>query len=72
VVSDNGVDVRGEQDIFGNPWRPVTLTGNALNETAWVGASWNGTAGRRLDLRHLVGTQLARCRAAGVSHPLTT
>jgi serine protease AprX len=40
---DTGVELTGEQDIFGQPWTPQTWTVAAEAGTAWNGGVWNGT-----------------------------
>jgi serine protease AprX len=39
-VTDNGIDLSGERDIFGVPWRPLAWTTNALTNTNWRGGNW--------------------------------
>ena len=41
-VGDNGVDLTGEQDIFGHPWTPSVWAPLSSAGTAWSGGSWNG------------------------------
>lgn len=41
-VSDGVSELRGEVDIFGNPWNPVTWTAASATQTAWDGGSWRG------------------------------
>jgi serine protease AprX len=42
-VGDNGVDLTGEQDIFGKPWVPSVWAPASSAGTAWVGGTWNGS-----------------------------
>lgn len=42
-VADNGVELVGEQDIFGKPWKGSVWAPAALAGTAWTGGRWNGT-----------------------------
>ena len=48
AVSDGGVDLTGEKDIFGNAWNPATWTKAVASRTAWGadgsynGSSWTG------------------------------
>jgi subtilisin family serine protease len=42
-LTDSGVELSGEQDIFGNAWQPATWAANSLAGTSWVGGQWNGT-----------------------------
>ena len=41
-VSDDGVELTGERDVFGRAWDAATWARNAEAETAWVGGWWNG------------------------------
>jgi serine protease AprX len=41
LVSD-GVELRGEQDIFGTPFSSSTWASAASAETAWTGGDWMG------------------------------
>ena len=46
-LSDDGVQLTGEQDIFGEAWDPATwaaasLTGTSWNLGLWNGKSWSG------------------------------
>jgi serine protease AprX len=41
-VGDNGVDLVGEQDIFGNPWRASVWAPLSSAGLAWSGGTWNG------------------------------
>jgi subtilisin family serine protease len=42
-VSNNGVDLVGEQDIFGHAWDGTTWSGTTWSGTTWSGGDWNGT-----------------------------
>ena len=47
-VGDDGVDLVGEQDIFGKPWvpsvwAPLSAAGDAWDGGSWNGADWAGT-----------------------------
>ena len=47
-VADNGVEISGEVDIFGQPWNGRSWSGRSWSETswqgnAWMGRSWSGT-----------------------------
>jgi serine protease AprX len=44
LVAENGVELRGEADIFGHPWNPLVWTAESLAETSWSSGSWNGNA----------------------------
>jgi serine protease AprX len=37
-----GIDLTGEQDIMGQPWKPATWTIAAAAGTGWTGGTWNG------------------------------
>jgi serine protease AprX len=41
-VGDNGVDLTGEHDIFGNAWTPSVWAPASTNGTSWSGGTWNG------------------------------
>jgi serine protease AprX len=40
-ISIGGVDLTGEQDIFGNPWNPATMVPAEQSGTAWTGGTYN-------------------------------
>ena len=42
-VANDGVELRGEQDIFGQRWSGTTWAPAALAGKAWTGGSWNGS-----------------------------
>jgi serine protease AprX len=42
-VRDDGVDLVGEQDIFGRPWNGVVWSAAALARSSWQGGVWNGS-----------------------------
>ncbi|MGH2786824.1 MAG: S8 family serine peptidase [Actinomycetota bacterium] len=37
-----GIELSGEQDIFGNPWDAVSWASAAINEITWTGGRFNG------------------------------
>lgn len=41
--ADTGVELTGEQDIFGKPWRPAVWAADAALDRSWYAGSWNGT-----------------------------
>jgi serine protease AprX len=41
-VGSNGVDLTGEEDIFGAAWHASTWASASAAGTAWSGGSWNG------------------------------
>ena len=41
-LSDDGVELRGEVDIMGQPWSGATWAPKAFSGTAWTGGTWNG------------------------------
>jgi len=41
-ISDNGVFLTGEQDIFGSPWNAAAWAAASAAGIAWNGGSWNG------------------------------
>ena len=42
VASDDGVELSGEQTIFGDAWDPVAWANASWDGTTWSGGSWNG------------------------------
>ena len=49
LVAANGIELRGEQDIFGtfltgSLWAPLSQLGNAWNGGIWMGNAWTGNA----------------------------
>jgi serine protease AprX len=49
LVAANGIELRGEQDIFGtyltgSLWAPLSQLGNAWNGGTWMGNAWTGNA----------------------------
>ena len=40
-VSDGGVDLTGERDIFGQPWNAAAWSTASRNDDAWSGGTWN-------------------------------
>jgi serine protease AprX len=44
VVDPNGVELRGEQDIFGAPWEGNSWSGNSWSGNSWSGGTWNGNS----------------------------
>lgn len=43
LVSTDGVDLVGQQDIFGRPFDSVAQAEAQVRATAWSGGTWNGT-----------------------------
>lgn len=44
TVTANGVELRGEQDIFGQPWSGASWSGASWSGASWSGGSWNGAS----------------------------
>jgi serine protease AprX len=42
-VADDGIELTGEQDIFGRPWNGATWAPAALAGTTWTDGTWNGS-----------------------------
>ena len=42
-VADDGVELQGEQDIFGQPWNGKAWAAAASARTSWNGGRWNGS-----------------------------
>lgn len=42
-VADDGVELTGEQDIFGRPWDGAAWASAASVGAAWTGGTWNGS-----------------------------
>ena len=42
-VSDNGVDLTGERDVFGSPWSSTTMAALEASASSWTGGTWNGS-----------------------------
>ena len=42
LVSPDGVELRGEIDIFGTAWSGNTWSGNTWSGNTWSGGTWNG------------------------------
>jgi serine protease AprX len=42
-VADDGIDLTGEQDIFGRPWNGATWAPAAMAGTTWTDGTWNGS-----------------------------
>ena len=40
---DNGLQLRGEQDVFGEPWNAASWAASSTAGTAWSGGTWRGT-----------------------------
>ena len=40
----NGVALRGEEDIFGNPFDSVAMAALEADESSWTGGVWNGSS----------------------------
>jgi serine protease AprX len=43
IADENGNELRGEQDIFGNQWDGTSWSGTSWSGTSWSGGQWNGT-----------------------------
>jgi subtilisin family serine protease len=43
-VSMDGVQLTGEQDIFGHAWDPNVMSPAEMNESSWDGGTWNGSS----------------------------
>ncbi|MGH2792687.1 MAG: S8 family peptidase [Actinomycetota bacterium] len=43
-VEMDGVELTGEQDIFGTPWDGTSWSGTSWSGTSWSGGLWNGTS----------------------------
>jgi serine protease AprX len=44
LVAANGVELRGELDIFGQAWTPLVWSAGSLAGTSWLDGLWNGNA----------------------------
>jgi serine protease AprX len=49
IVSADGIDLRGEQDIFGQPWdgrrwAPLSSSGTSWSDGWWNGSKWSGSS----------------------------
>jgi serine protease AprX len=42
LISPDGLELTGEQDIFGTPWIPLVWAEAARNHASWQGGYWNG------------------------------
>ena len=42
-LSDNGVNLTGEEDIHGQPWNAAEWASASANDAAWSGGTWNGS-----------------------------
>jgi hypothetical protein len=42
TAEDEGVVLRGEQTIFGDPWDPSTWAASSWDGTTWSSGTWNG------------------------------
>jgi serine protease AprX len=40
--SVTGIELTGEKDIMGQPWKPGTWTATAAAGISWTGGTWNG------------------------------
>jgi serine protease AprX len=69
IVSLNGVQLTGEQDIFGNPVDTTALAAAEDSYNAWAGGVWNGTswAGDGWNGTSWAGTSWAGTSWAGTS-----
>jgi serine protease AprX len=43
VATPEGVELRGEKDIFGRSWDGSTWSGSSWSGSSWSGGSWNGS-----------------------------
>ena len=41
-VSDNGIDLTGEQDIFGQPFDSAAMAASEASQSSWNDGTWNG------------------------------
>jgi serine protease AprX len=71
-VSDNGVNLTGQKDIFGQPFTSTTMAAAQAAATAWNGGIWNGSrwtgdtwTGSRWTSATWTGTDWAGSRWAG-------
>jgi serine protease AprX len=44
LISPDGEELRGEQDIFGSPWNSPTWAEAARTHQSWQGGRWNGVS----------------------------
>jgi len=42
-VVDHGVELRGEQDVFGRPFDAAAMADRQARAAAWTGGAWNGS-----------------------------
>jgi serine protease AprX len=42
-VADDGIELVGEQDIFGRPWNGAAWASATSSGSAWTGGTWNGS-----------------------------
>ena len=71
-VTDNGVDLTGERDIFGQPFSPSAMATLEASAASWTGGIWNGSrwsgdtwAGSRWSTVSWTGTDWAGSRWSG-------
>ncbi len=43
VVADDGTELHGEQDIFGNPWNASDYVAAVSTDSVWSGGTWRGS-----------------------------
>ena len=68
-VADNGVDLRGEYDIFGAAFDSAAMATAEANGASWTGGTWNGSrwTGDWWTWADLTGIDLASASWAGVA-----
>jgi serine protease AprX len=44
TITADGVELRGEQDIFGNPWNGASWSSASWSGASWSGGTWNGAS----------------------------
>ncbi len=44
IVTLDGVQLLGEQDIFGAPWDSAAVAADEESQSAWSGGVWNGSS----------------------------
>jgi len=71
-VSDNGVNLTGEKDIFGKAFNSTLMATSQTLGTSWVGGTWNGSrwtgdtwSGSRWTTSSWTGTNWAGSRWTG-------
>jgi serine protease AprX len=71
-VTDNGVNLTGQKDIFGQPFTSTTMAAAQVSATAWTGGVWSGSrwtgdgwTGSRWTSANWTGTDWAGSRWTG-------